>query len=227
MSRSPKSGLSESWLPASWWPEVGRRARTAWTPSLARRLWRHRVVRGLLGVALAAVAFATVAEERNALVSERAEWGTTVLVAEVTEFVRAGHDVAGSVHLVERPAAMVPPGAVTVDSAGSRPTVGRASVDLVAGELLLHRRILEPGSAGLPAGTVAITIEMLGEPALVDPGAIVDVWVADAANFSGRQVASGVLVLDVNESALSIAVPAGAVEPVVVASLRPLVVTRR
>ncbi len=170
---------------------------------------------------------AGVTGERAALRNERAAWGATVSVAEVTKFVAAGDDIAGAIRVVERPEAMVPVDAFTVDQLGDDPVVGRAAVDLVPGELLLHQRLLQPGASGLPAGTVAITIDVLGEPALIEPGALVDVWLADATNFSGRRVASAVVVLAINDSALSIAVPAAQVESVVVASLRPLVVARR
>ena len=170
--------------------------------------------------AAATLAFGSVSAERSALAAQRAAWETTVLAVEVARFVPAGSDVAGAVRLVERPAAVVPDGALT-----TLPDGGLAAVDLVPGELVLASRVRQPGQGVLPAGTVAITIELDGEAALVEPGVLVDVWVTDAANFSSRRVVRAAVVLRLDDRDLTIAIPEGAAGEVAVASLRPLTVT--
>jgi hypothetical protein len=166
------------------------------------------------------VAVSAVAGERAALQAERESWASTVIAVEVVQFVPAGGEVGRAVRLVDRPAAVVPDGALA-----AIPVDGLAAVDLVPGELVLAQRVRQAGDGQLPAGTVAITIELDGEAALVAPGALVDVWATDAANFSSRRIVEAALVLQLDDRDLTIAIPEGAAGPVAVASLRPLTVT--
>lgn len=200
-----------------------RAVRAIWTPSLLRRLLRHRGVRSVLCLGAVGFAFASVNAERDALRAQRAAWESTVDVVEVVRFIPAGGEVSASaVRVVERPAAVVPDGALD-----AIPVDALAAVDLVPGEIMLARRVRRAGEGLLPAGTVAITIKILSEPLLIEPGSLVDLWVADGANFSGRVVTRGVTVLEVSGQSLTVAVRTDDVEDVVVASLRPLVVIRR
>lgn len=200
-----------------------RAVRAIWTPSLLRRLLRHRGVRSVLCLGAVGFAFASVNAERDALLAQRAAWESTVDVVEVVRFIPAGGEVSASaVRVVERPAAVVPDGALD-----AIPVDALAAVDLVPGEIMLARRVRRAGEGLLPAGTVAITIKILSEPLLIEPGSLVDLWVADGANFSGRVVTRGVTVLEVSGQSLTVAVRTDDVEDVVVASLRPLVVIRR
>lgn len=198
-----------------------RRAfRSVWTPSLLRRLLRHRGVRTVVALTAVALAASSVSAERDALRAQRAAWDSTVVAVEVVRFVPAGGDVGGAVRLVERPAAVVPDGALT-----GLPSRGLAAVDLVPGELVLAQRVRQAGEGLLPAGTVAITVELDGKAALVERNALVDVWVTDAANFSSRRIVRSALVLRLDDRDLTIAIPEGAAGEVAVASLRPLTVT--
>ena len=197
-----------------------RAIRSVWTPSLLRRLVRHRRVRTVVVLFAVALAASSLSSERDALRAQRAAWDSTVVAVEVMRFVPAGGDLAGAVQLVERPAAVVPDGALT-----AMPLRALASVDLVPGELVLAQRVRPAGEGLLPAGTVAITVELDGEAALVERDALVDVWVTDAANFSSRRIVRSALVLRLDDRDLTIAIPEGAAGEVAVASLRPLTVT--
>ncbi len=222
MQTRPRSDAPAASLPVESTPRRKRRRalRVIWTPSLLRRIVRHRGARIVACLVAALLSLSAVAGERAALQAERESWEATVVAVEVVRFVPAGGEVGRAVRLVERPAAVVPDGALV-----AIPLDGLAAVDLVPGELVLAQRVRDAGEGQLPAGTVAITIELDGEAALVAPGALVDVWATDAANFSSRRVVQAALVLQLDDRDLTIAIPEGAAGTVAVASLRPLTVT--
>lgn len=219
--QQPKTSRADPWRDRRRGSMRRRRVlRTVWTPSFLRRVLRHRGVRVVVWLAVIATAATSISAERDALRAQRAAWDTTVVAVEIARFVPAGGELAGAVRLVERPAAVVAEGAVR-----ELPANGRAAVDLVPGELLLAQRVRQAGEGVLPAGTVAITVELAGQVALVEPGGLVDVWVTDAANFSSRRIVRAALVLRLEDRDLTIAIPEGAAGEVAVASLRPLTVT--
>lgn len=153
----------------------------------------------------------------------RAAWGDMVTVLVARHDVAAGDDVgAADVTRSERPAAVVPEGALRSLRPGA---VARSTI--VAGEVVVAARVAPPGTsavaARLPAGTRAVAIPL--EPGLAPPlevGDAVDVLVAlppEAAGGGppGFTVATEVLVVDVGELAVTVAVPRDAAPRVAVA----------
>ncbi|MEM7094079.1 MAG: hypothetical protein AAF567_13825 [Actinomycetota bacterium] len=198
-----------------------RSLRQTWAPSRIRRIVRHRAVR-VAACALALVVTAGLVQgERASLGEERAAWGRVEQVVQVIDFVGAGEALPRSaLRIVERPAAMVPQGAL-----GAVPSRGRAAVDLVPGELLLAGRVRGHAEGALPRDTVAVTIELLGTAALVEVGNLVDVWSVDAATQRSDRLVNAAVVLHRDDGSLSVAVPESAAADMAVAALRPLVVT--
>ena len=158
----------------------------------------------------------------SAAAAERDAWGVSETVAVVVAPVGAGQQLDGAVELVERPGAMVPDGAVT-----ELPSGAIAAVDLVVGEVLLRERLVGDGVTSRPAGTVAVTVDIDGDAALVETGDLVDLWSIDVATLTSVRVVAGVVVLGRADEALTVAVPESAMADVAVASLRPLTIAVR
>jgi len=142
----------------------------------------------------------------------RVAWGesTTVLVA--ARDLLAGERLDGdNTRLVEHPVPLVPDGALT-----ARPEDGRVTAAVFAGEVLREERLAPRGAsemaARLPHGTRAVAIPV--EPGTTPPltaGDLVEVLVAlppEAAGAGppGFALASDVLVVNVNDAAVTIAV---------------------
>lgn len=158
----------------------------------------------------------------SAAAAERDAWGVSETVAVVVAPVGAGQQLDGAVELVERPGAMVPDGAVI-----ELPSGAIAAVDLVVGEVLLRERLVGDGVTSRPAGTVAVTVDIDGDAALVETGDLVDLWSIDVATLTSVRVVAGVVVLGRADEALTVAVPESAMADVAVASLRPLTIAVR
>jgi pilus assembly protein CpaB len=153
----------------------------------------------------------------------RLAWGTTDVVAVATRQLTAGSTIDGTdVELVERPAALVPDGALTVVPDGQ---VAAATIE--AGEVVVAARLAPLGLGGLaatlPEGTRAVAVPVeasLAPPLLV--GDRVDVMVAVAPEAAGDGppgfvVAPDALVVAVDEGAVTVAVSRAAAPRIAVA----------
>jgi Flp pilus assembly protein CpaB len=191
------------------------------SPALALRR-RPRLRLALVGAAALAVG-AQVAALSSAAESQRRAWGAT------TEVVVARTDIAtgevidpGNAVVVAHPRALVPEGAATT-LGGDR----RAATPIWAGELVLEARLAPAGlsavAARLPPGTRAVAIPV--EPGTTPPIAVddrVDVLVALAPDATGGgppgfALAAAVVVVDVSDAAVTVALPADAAPKVAVA----------
>lgn len=173
---------------------------------LARRARRSLALRWV-AVAAAAGAVAVSARSVGAeAVAAREAWGAGVAVAVATGDLDAGEVVgAGDVRVEERPAAVVPEGALT------EPPVGRTvTAAVLAGEVLVEARVAPGGVRGVaalvPRGWLAVAVPTsssgFGTPSPpLDVGDRVDVLAPDP-------VAENALVVAVGEDAVTIAVPA-------------------
>jgi Flp pilus assembly protein CpaB len=143
----------------------------------------------------------------------RAGWGATQAVVVVDRARRAGEALRpGDVAVVERPRAVVP-----ADALGALPPDAVLRADVVAGEVLVARRLAPSGLSGvaamLPPGTRAVAIPT--EAGLVPPlapGDRVDVLVALPAEAAGGgppgfAVATAALVVAVDDAGVTVAVP--------------------
>lgn len=182
-------------------------------PRVALALRRQPRLRTALVVALGLLSGAAVAATVQQADQSRAAWGrsTTVLVA--TRDLVAGERLdGGNTHLVEHPAPLVPPGALT-----AVPDDGRAAEPVYEGEVLRAERLAPAGmsavAAQLPKGTRAVAIPV--EPGTTPPLAVgdhVDIVVALAPEAAGGgppgfALATDVLVVEITEAAVTIAVP--------------------
>ncbi|MEO7979318.1 MAG: RcpC/CpaB family pilus assembly protein [Sporichthyaceae bacterium] len=152
-------------------------------------LWRRRLLAA--GLLAGAAAFGLQA------LAPAPPRGVPVLVA--------AHDVPagaaldnGDVRRVDRPASLVPAGALTAVGQASGATVSSA---VRRGEVLTDVRLLGPSALhGLPAGSVAAPVRLADgdAAALLRPGDVVDVLAAGAGGGAeARLVASAVRVLGV------------------------------
>jgi len=187
-----------------------RGARRRIRPGLALRrdprLWWALVL--TLAVAAGGLASAIV----SAAESTRRAWGTERMVLVARHDLHAGDEVGpGDVELLARPDAVV---AATALDALPPNAVLRA--DVVAGEVLVKQRLAPTGLRGpaarLPAGTraVAIPIDRGTTPPLA-PGDRVDILVVLPREAAGEgppgfALASGVLVVAVDDAAATVAV---------------------
>ena len=180
--------------------------------SVLRRLRRSIAARWLL-VAVAAGAVAVEASHITAQAeAERDAWGTPVTVAVAARDVDGGEVIrAADVRVEQRPAAVVPDGAVPA------PPVGQvATAALVAGEVVVAARVapagLSPVAALVPDGWRAVAVPTsssgLGAPA--PPLAVGD----RVDLLAPHTVAEGAVVVAVDEGAVTVAVPAGDVDDV-------------
>ena len=201
---------------------AARRVRAVWAPSLVRRIVRSRLVLLVATMGAAGLAVVTVQDRAADADAARAAWGASSQVLVVADSVGAGQPVHGRVELVERPAAMVPEGAVS-----ALPDEAIAAVDLVVGEVLLQNRLVGGETTLRPAGTVAVTVAIDGAAALVEPGDLVDLWSTDVATLTSVRVVAAVVVLDRTDDTLTVAVPESSMADVAVAALRPLTIAQR
>jgi pilus assembly protein CpaB len=200
---------------------------------VARRLPRSAVAWFACAAVAAAGAALAVRAHVAALEATRPDLGDpTPIVVAAADLARGGTLGADSLAVVEVPAALVPPGAMTSPDAAT----GRVlATDLAEGEALTETRLAGAGSgpiaALVPPGLRAFVLPT-GPPAgTVRPGDEIDVLATYGAN-AGRPytetVASGLEVLQVVEggpsvSAGSAGAPAG---PPVVVLADPLTVER-
>ncbi len=198
-------------------PMSRRRLRPALALRRQPRLWWPIVV--LVALSLGAAVSSVVAGAERT----RDEWGATEVVAVASRGLEAGAAIQpGDIDLVERPAAMVPDGAVRAVPRGEL-----AAAAIARGEVLVASRLAPSGLSGvaatLPAGTRAVAIPL--EAGLAPPleaGDHVDVLVALAPEAAGEGppgfvVTADALVVDVAEQAVTVAVPRAAAPKIAVA----------
>lgn len=143
----------------------------------------------------------------------RLAWGTSQQVLVAARDLAPGHELqATDVALVSRPLSMIPGAALTELPEG---TVVQAQV--LKGEVVVAERLAPAGLTGvaamLPPGTRAVAIPT--EPGMAPPltvGDHVDVLVALAPESAGDgppgfAVATGALVVAIDEAAVTVAVP--------------------
>ena len=185
-----------------------------------RRRPRHRraLVVGL--AVLCGLAVMTVVRRAE---ETAAAWGTQVPVLVATRDLAAGDALeAGNTRVQHRPARLVPDGAVR-----ALPDDRRLAEPVYAGEVVREERLAPGGlseiAARLPEGTraMAIPVEPGHAPVLVI-GDRVDVLVALPAEAAGDgppgfALADDVLVVDVGDAAVTIAVPTNTATRVAVA----------
>lgn len=195
----------------------GRSLRAIWAPSLVRRVLRRRAAWWALAAILAVIGTLQVQSQRASLVAARAEWGATEPVLVVDRPVAVGEPLLGAVSPHELPVAMIPEQAARRLPAGSV-----AKVALHRGEVLVAGRITGGDDRGIPDGFVALSMQLLGDAPLVEPGDLVDVWVVDSASGTSRRVGARLLVLDRSDDGVTVALPAHQAGSAAVAALRPV-----
>lgn len=185
-----------------------------------RRRPRHR--QALLVLLAVLVGIATMQQVQRAE-DAAAAWGERVSVVVATRDLAPGDLLdASTARLEPRPRSLVPPGALR-----SRPTGARVAAAVYAGEVVLEDRLAGAGlsavAARLPPGhrAMAVPVEAGTAPRLA-VGDHVDVLVAlpgEAAGGGppGFALAAGVLVVDVDDAAVTIAMPADAAPRLAVA----------
>ena len=192
-------------------------------PSLGLALRRHPRARlALVLVAALVVGWSVLLSSRAADDRQRA-WGTSIDVLVATVDIPAGAPIdATNTSLVAHPAALVPDGAHT-----SLPQDLRAAAPIWAGETVRAERVAPAGlsvvAARLPDGMRAVAIPV--EPGTTPPlsvGDRVDVLVALAPEAAGGgppgfALTTGVLVVEVTDTAVTVAVSPDAAPRVAVA----------
>lgn len=182
-------------------------------PAVALTLRRRPRLRTALVVALGGLSGTVAAATVHDADQARAEWGrsTTVLVA--ARDLVAGERLDGSnTRLEQHPAPLVPRAALA-----AVPDDGRVREPVYEGEVLRAERLAPRGvsavAARLPEGTLAVAVP--AEPGTTPPLAVgdrVDVLVALPAEAAGGgppgfELATAVVVVDITEAAVTIAVP--------------------
>lgn len=165
---------------------------------------RHPAAYWCVVLALAAVAATSMWHERARLAASRAAWGSTATVVVATTELAPGDPLAGQ--LVERPAAMVPPGAIDpADLAAA----GRIVIQHIGvGEIVTRADLGDGLLALLPDGWLAVAVR--NEPAPL-PVAVGDAVTPLSGDVAVTEMA---IVVAVEGDVVTIAVPpeaAGAV----------------
>jgi Flp pilus assembly protein CpaB len=176
-----------------------------------RRRPRHRRALVLVVAALCGLAVTTVVRGAE---DAAAAWGESVPVLVATEDLKAGDLLdADNTRLDHQPAPLVPDEALA-----AVPDDGRLAEPVYAGEVIREQRLADGGlsalAARLPSGTRAMAVPV--EPGMVPSlvvGDRVDVLVALGAESAGDgppgfALATDVLVVDVDDAAVTIAMPA-------------------
>lgn len=194
--------------------------RAAWAPSRLRRVVRHRLVRAVVVVGVGVLCSVWLVGQGEQLQQARDAWTEYEPVVVITADVGIGEVLRDSVEIVERPAALVPAGALSSVDADAV-----ARVQLYPGEILLGDRIGGASVPGLSTGHAAITLSIANAVPFASAGDLVDLWIVDSANLTSRAIARSASVLAVDDRDITVAVPEADVARVTVASLRPVTVT--
>ena len=159
----------------------------------------HRLAYWIVAGAAAATIAVSLAGLAADLEDRRSAWtpGGPVLI--IDRSVEAGTAVpAAAVQAVSAPAALIPAGALS-----DLPVGARATVDLVAGEILVAGRVLDPSATAAP-DTRRITLARSPVTPPVAVGSRVDLVVTDERTT----LASDLLVAGLDDTRLVLEVPA-------------------
>ena len=190
---------------------------------VALALRRRPRLRRVLVLGLAALCGLAVMRVVQRAEAAEAAWGESMPVLVATDDLRPGdHLDGGNTRLDHQPAPLVPHGALT-----KVPDDGRLAEPVYAGEVIRAERLAPPSvsalAARLPPGTraMAVPVEPGSVPSL-EVGDRVDVLVALAPEAAGDgppgfTLAPAVLVVDVDDAAVTIAVPQDAAPRLAVA----------
>ncbi|HTO00048.1 MAG TPA: SAF domain-containing protein [Microthrixaceae bacterium] len=186
--------------------------------SLARQIARRRAIHLVLAAAVALMVYSTLSSAESA----RSGWGETVSLAMTTAPLDAGDALSGSsLRMVDVPRSLAP------DSALSELPVGRrARTPLDRGEILTAAKVTDqmsgPVASKLVDDAQAVTLPLGDAPAPLTPGDLVDVYgiVPDRSGSvvtSARMavVARSAVVMELTDSAVTLAVAHGEVAPTV------------
>jgi pilus assembly protein CpaB len=179
-------------------------------PALALR--RHPRLRGAVVAVLALLCAGAVTSIVQAAEDAEHAWGTARRVLVAAGDIDAGDRLTtGNTRVVTHPAPLVPDGALT-----RLPADGRVGTKVLDGEILREERLAlantSPVAARLPAGTRAMAVPVeAGTTPPVRVGDRVEVLVALPADGTdarspGFALAEDVLVVDVTDAAVTIAV---------------------
>lgn len=185
-------------------------------------LARRRTLRSTLVVAVGLLSGWFALQITGDVAAARHRLGTTTRVVVLTADIAAGEPLtAGDVRLEDRPVAFVPADALT------EPPLERAlRVDGYAGEVLVAGRLAGAGRTGaraqVPAGWRAVTVPVAaGAGPPVTAGDVVDVIASFdplVADEPSVVVATGAVVVHVDDDAVTVAVPAELVTDVAFAT---------
>ena len=166
----------------------------------------------LVLVVLAALLMGSLVHRTTAAASEvTARLGRTTVVAVARRPVSAGATIApGDIVMTARPAAHLPDGAVTDD-----PTGETATHALHRGEVVVALRVAGGGRSGpaalVPEGWRAVAVPVVDAPVPARPGDHVDVIASFDPTLVDRDpslvVAADAVVVDVDDEAITVAVP--------------------
>lgn len=166
----------------------------------------------LVLVAVLAVVVALAVHRSTSAAAEVADrLGTTAPAVVARHDLHAGDAIgAGDVAVVERPVAHLPDGAVAHD-----PTGRTVTATVHAGEILVTGRLAGEDRGGtvalVPEGWRAVAVPVLDAPLPLRPGELVDVVASFDPTLVERDpsvvVAGEVVVVDVSDDAVSVAVP--------------------
>lgn len=182
--------------------------------SLARQVARRRVLSLVLAAGVTLAVHGTLSNADSA----RQSWGETVSVVMTRTAINGGEAMTNSsLKLIKVPRALVPSSALTAVPSGRR-----ARTPLDRGEIVTAAKVAEP-SAGpitsrLSPGTQAVTVPLGDSPAPLAPGDLVDVYgiVPDRSGPMTTSahmvvVARSAVVMELSDSAATLAVAAGEV----------------
>lgn len=174
-----------------------------------RRLVRSPFLFWTAATALAVVTASTLSGAAGAARHARQQWGTSVAVVVATRDVAVGQRiVVADVATRVQPLASLPAGALRATASA----VGRvAVVALFRGEVVGRGHVGAAGARGAPAlvpvGRRGVAVPTGASSAPVERGDLVDVLALSATGTGDAAViASGALVVDVGENAVTVAV---------------------
>lgn len=183
-----------------------------WTTSVVRRSLRRPLVWWFI-VALAAAATGwSVNREYVRAVDAQLAWGEPVRVVVAAKDIDVGESIDGAADLEAWPSALVPANALrSIDSNDV------ARVRLVTGELIIAERVSSGPAGGLvdllPEGTVAVAVPVGPGAPPVSVGDRVDLHAtfnrgggAQTAGTDTQQVATGSVVVDLTDDAITVAI---------------------
>lgn len=216
------------------WMPFGFRLRLA---RLRSRAGQHRLARRLILVGVVVLSATVLVGARAQASAVQKTWGETVEVLVVTSDVSAGDELAGRAEFEPRPVAFVPADAVLLSDSGLSDTVAGPIADdhavrsLLPGDIVTSRDLASSGHAmPLEPGQRAVSLPRgPGVPALRvgDRVELVVVFDAFGQPEDTPNTIESVIVVDVTEDDVTVAVMASDVATLAKASTSGQVVVAR